>query len=433
MISINQNERIKNDKKKVPIEIKDPYYFSNQELYELYLKSLPPPEAYLYFPKGEEIIIPNDKKPEKALRRIFVGVPYSEIEENWIKEYKAEISLHPEMVLPDYWNDAIHLRFIYATECNLKKSYERMEKYFKWKKTYFPMVIQPGDKLFQLLNLGFLYIYGRDHQFRPIIICQPYVYQKNMDIFSSDEVITASIFLFQYLVNNMLIPGQIENWIMILSFEQTSVVSLPDAVKKLIKTISENFLSRLYRCYILGMSLFIKILYKIVCNFLEEVTIQKIAVLDKDNNDRLFEIIRKDNIEQKFGGTAPNMFGGLPNSLFPPRMPSTFFLKEDEDPIKILINEEEYIELVEKGKIREDCISPYLSEKIEIREKQKTFELQLKKYINKTNWKFQNEFEGRKKSTMMKKSKINFKYDLKKFNLIKNSFNKSINILNDIK
>ena len=76
------------------------------------------------------------------------------------------------------------------------------------------------------------------------------------------------------------------------------------------------------------------------------------------------------------------MLGGLPNSLFPPRMPSTFFLKEDEDPIKILINEEEYIELVEKGKIREDCISPYLSEKIEIREKQKTFELQLKKYIN---------------------------------------------------
>ena len=137
-----------------------------------------------------------------------------------------------------------------------------------------------------------------------------------------------------------------------------------------------------------------------------------------------------DNIEQKFGGTAPNVQGGIPNSLFPPRMPSSFFLKEDEDPQKILIKEEEYIKLVENKKIREDCISPFIKEVIEIKKKQKNIELQLKKYINKKDWKYQNEFEGKIKLKNFVKSNKNFLNDLKSFNKIKNTFNKSLNILN---
>ena len=429
MITITDNDNQKNESKRRPKEIINPYYISNLELYELYKKSLPPKEAYFYFPKGEEVIIYNHKKPEKALRRIFLGVPYTDIEEKWINEFKELISSHPEIELPEYWNDAINLRFVYATECNIKKSYERMIKYIHWHKNMFPMIIQPGDNLYKLLNLGFLYIYGRDHQFRPILICQPYIFQKNSKLFTHDEVIKASAFLFQYIVNNMLIPGQIENWIMILNFEGTSPLNLPDTVKKLIKTLSENFLSRLYKCFVLGMSFMINFLYKIICNFLEEITVQKITVLDKKNMNKLFEIIRMDNIEEKFGGTASNAILGMPNSLFPPRMPSCYFLKEDEDPNEILISEEEYIKLVENNKIREDCISPYVKDIIENKKKQYNFELKLK-YVNKTEWKYQNEFDGKNKLKKLTKYNHNFTSDLQSFNSAKNSFYKSINLLN---
>ena len=433
MITINQNDKHKNDIKEAPKEIIDPYYISNPKLYEIYKKSLPPIEAYYYFPKGEEVIIHNDKKPNKALRRIFLGVPYSEMEEKWLMEFKEEIAAHPENKLPEYWNDAINLRFVYATECNIKKSYERMIKYLSWYKNMFPMIITPGDKLYKLLNLGFLYVYGRDHQFRPILICQPHIYQENEKFYNADEVISASAFLFQYIVNNMLIPGQIENWVMILNFEGTSPLNLPDAVKKLIKTLSENFLSRLYKCYVFGMSFLINCIYKIICNFLEEITVQKITVLEKKNINKLFENIRMDNIEQKFGGTAPDAIIGLPNSIFPPRMPSDFFLKEDEDPNKILITEEEYIQLIENNKIREDCISPHIKEKLDNKQKQINCELQLRKYINKKEWKFQNEFEGKNTIKNIIKSNNNFIYDLKSFNMVKNSFHKSINFLGDNK
>ena len=206
MIAINQNDKLKNVLKNRIIEIIDPYYISDPELYEIYKKSIPPPEAFYYFPKGEEIMITNDKKPEKALRRIFLNVPYTEIEKRWIKEFKEEIQTNPEIVLPDYWNDSYNLRFVYATECNIKKSHERLARYLKWHRNLFPMTIQPGDKVVELLNLGFLYVYGRDHQFRPILVCQPYVYQKNMNLFREEEVIRASVFLItDYLLNNSFI------------------------------------------------------------------------------------------------------------------------------------------------------------------------------------------------------------------------------------
>ena len=37
-------------------ELRNPYYISDPDLFKIYQKSLPPPESYFYFPKGEEII-----------------------------------------------------------------------------------------------------------------------------------------------------------------------------------------------------------------------------------------------------------------------------------------------------------------------------------------------------------------------------------------
>ncbi len=431
MITINENGSHQINFKTRPKELKNPYYISDPELFKIYQKSLPPPEAYFYFPKGTEIIITNEEKPEKSLRRIFNNVQISDFEKKLLKEYKDLIYSHPENKLPEYWDDSFNLRFIHATECNLKKSYERMIKYINWFHNIFPMEIHPNDKIYQLLNLGFLYIYGRDKHFRPIIICQPSICQKYIHLFKEKEIIDASVFLFQFIVNNMLLPGQIENWVMILNFEGSSPLNMPDIVKKLIKIVSENFLSRLYKCYIYGMSFLINLLFKIVCNFLEEVTVQKITILDKKNINTLFENIRKDNVEEKFGGTAPNIQGGIENSkssLFPPRMPSNNYILENENKDEILITKEKYLQLVEEKKIREEFISPYLKEEIEKIKQQKQFE-SLSNQFCLNQWKFQNEFEGTNKIRNINKN-CNILKDLNSFNSMKNSFHKSINIIN---
>ena len=258
--------------------ITNPFFIKDPELFEIFKRGIPPKEAYYFFPKGKDVLEEHNKKPEKNLRRIFINVPFLEIENKWLDKYKEIIAKHPENKLPDYWNDGLNLAYIYATECKLEQSYKRMIEYFKWYKSFFPLNIQPGDKVVQVLNSGFLYAFGRDHQFRPLLICQPYILQKCLKLYSDDDIYNASIFICQYMVNYMMIPGQIENWIMIVNMDGTSILSIPESVKKLMKGLSDYFIARLFRCYILGLNAFLRIIYKIICNFVEKSTVEKVIV-----------------------------------------------------------------------------------------------------------------------------------------------------------
>ena len=244
--------------------ISNPFFIEDSDLYEIFKRGIPPKEAYYFFPKGKDVIELHEKRPEKNLRRIFINVPFLDIENQWLQKYKEIIAQHPDNKLPDFWNDGLNLAYIYSTECKLEKSYKRMIEYFQWFKNFFPLNIQPGDKCVQVLNSGFLYAFGRDHQFRPLLICQPYILQKCLDLFSGDDIYNASIFICQYMCNYMMIPGQIENWIMIVNMEGTNILSIPESVKKLMNSLSEYFISRLYRCYILGLNAFLRIIYKII-------------------------------------------------------------------------------------------------------------------------------------------------------------------------
>ena len=344
--------------------ITNPFFIKDPELFEIFKRGIPPKEAYYFFPKGKDVLEEHNKKPEKNLRRIFINVPFLEIENKWLDKYKEIIAKHPENKLPDYWNDGLNLAYIYATECKLEQSYKRMIEYFKWYKSFFPLNIQPGDKVVQVLNSGFLYVFGRDHQFRPLLICQPYILQKCLKLYSDDDIYNASIFICQYMVNYMMIPGQIENWIMIVNMDGTSILSIPESVKKLMKGLSDYFIARLFRCYILGLNAFLRIIYKIICNFVEKSTVEKVIVLDDKNDKRKDKDINPENIEERFGGKATDLIYDVENALFPPRMPSNNFLLDNENPKDILITEEQYIEKYNANEIPLNSESPFILEKL---------------------------------------------------------------------
>ena len=416
-------------------EIENPFYQSDPELNELYKNCLPPPESYLYFPKDQEIIIFNHKKPEKSLRRIFTNVDFTDNEKKWLSDFINLIKLKPDSNTLLHLDNAVFLRFIYSTECNLNKAYERLSKYVNWFINMFPMTINPSDKIVEVLNCGLIYIYGRDHQFRPIIICQPYIFQKYEKYFNSDDIVNASLFLCQFAVNKMFIPGQIENWVMIINFKGTSFLSLPEPIKRLIQSLSDNFLARLYKCYIIGMSLFIRAVYKIICNFLEEITKQKIIILEQKGDKRLFDGIREDNLEVKFGGLLSDLVYGEANCLFPPRMPSQYFIKDNEDTSKILITEKEYIDLMNNDKIPKESLSPYILEKIEkYKIEKENIAVFNKMEINdfSKDWIVQDDFE-RLKMRSISKSNNSFINDLQSFNSAKMSFKKYINHIEAVK
>ena len=363
----------KRDTKNFSQLIIDPYYCKDPKLYEIFKKCLPPKEAYYFFPKPEEILVIDRQKPENSVRRIFTNVPFTDFEKRWLKELQKIIDSNPDEVIPDEWDDGMSLGCIYSALGDIKFAYEIMLDYINWFETTFPMIITPKDKSWELLNNGFLYIYGRDHQFRPIMVCQPYLLQKKMDYFSNSDIVNVCLFVCQFAVNNLLIPGQIENWIMFFNLKGTSLLSLPEPIKQLVQELSDNFNFRLYKCYVLGMSLIMRILYKFVSNFIGQPNEDKIVILDGKKDKHLFDDFNPDNLEKRFGGRAEDLVYEGDNSLFPPRVPTDKIFFPYENPNNILITEEEYIMKCKKGLIPKQSISPYILDKLN--EEQKLIEI----------------------------------------------------------
>ena len=361
---------MENKKGKLAKELEDPFYLKDPKLLELFELCKPPKEAYFYFPKGEEIIELNTKSPQKSYRKIYYDVPVLEHEKYYINKLKQIINQHPEIKLPDFIDDELLLRFLYADYCDLDKVFKRLTNYIEMSNKYFPVVIQPKSKTIEILNRGFVYVYGRDCRYRPIIIFRLIEFVKFEKIYSVQDVLIAGIFLGQFIINNMLLPGHVERWDIIVNLRKTTLLSLPEHIKKLLPIMVEGFISRLHKTYVIGMSFFMRLIFKIVCAFLHESTVKKIKILEGKKDQSMFQEIRKDNVEIDMGGTAPNARIGEENGIFPPRMPSEHFLLEYQRPEDILISEEEYIKKYKNGEIHKDLVYPSILKKLEEEKKQ---------------------------------------------------------------
>ena len=215
----------------------------------------------------------------------------------------------------------------------------------------------------------------------------------------------------QFVVNNMFLPGQFETWNMIVNLKGVSVISLPDSLKKLIPALSNYFLCRLNKNYIIGLNFFTRILYKIAVNFIDPITASKITVIESKKDPNLFKTIRKDNIEEQFGGEAPNMPIDSENGYFPPRMPSTHERKEN-----ILISEENYIQKYKNGEIPIEVVSPYIYNKLKEKEKMDKIKVEEKNKNKKKENDNQKKIEQEIQRKLDEKRKI---IDLKKIEIDK--------------
>lgn len=117
-------------------------------------------------------------------------------------------------------------------------------------------------------------------------------------------------FYFEYILENFLLPGQIENWVVIMDLYNMGLWSLPiNNLKTIMGYLSNNYRSRLYKCYIVNTPGTISIPWNIVKGFLEQNTIDKISFYDTSiptlKNRSIFDHVNKSQLEKRYGGTAP--------------------------------------------------------------------------------------------------------------------------------
>lgn len=126
------------------------------------------------------------------------------------------------------------------------------------------------SKYKQFLNCGAMYISGRAKKGKQPII------HINLDKLikvkaDSNEMQQTNLFLFDWIVREMLVPGRVEQWMVILDFDDVGVTQIPvKQMKVLIDTIKHRFQGRLYRMIAINSNWLMRAFWKIVWNWIDE-------------------------------------------------------------------------------------------------------------------------------------------------------------------
>ncbi|KAL4476799.1 hypothetical protein ABPG72_010636 [Tetrahymena utriculariae] len=311
----------------------------------LELNPLMPPQAFYFFPKETEIKI---GVKEKALRRIFQGqVEFDEYEKSKIEKMKQYLVKH-NVVIPEWWEDGHILRFLYANQFKNEKTLKTIKSHSEWRQKTLP--IEYKDNIEQYLMKGVFYMHGRDHRYRPIIIID--VSKINVHEIKIEEILESMTYFFEFILKYAMLPGQIENWVVIMNLNKIGVSSLPiSALKSLMTYLSSHYRSRMFATYVINTPTSIFLPWSIIKGFLEEATIQKINFSKDGVPEKLFKHTHKSQVEQKFGGTAPNT-----NEYWPPKEISSDYQLSDENKEDLFISQKQYYDLWEAGRLKKNIV-----------------------------------------------------------------------------
>ena len=309
------------------------FFLNDPELLKRHLQALPTEEMYRYFPPKEEVITIDKSDPKNNYRYIFNGQQKTQFEQQKFYQLKEYESRNGIIDYPPTWLESDTMRLLQASEFDIKKAYITIKENIEWLNTI-PKDI--NDKIIHLLNSGFLYVHGRDRHFRPIII----VAVKMVKVIISqnytfDDISRAIIYLTNYAIKYLLIPGQIENWIVIVDFDNVGLSDIGE-FKKILSTLSKHR-GRVFKNYFVNITGLIKISIKTAVKVFSSVA-KKLIILGPNELNKTQEIISPENIEKKYGGLANDVIPG-DNNLFPPIMPNSIFVNPGEKNINIVTPE----------------------------------------------------------------------------------------------
>ena len=336
-------------------------------------KAIPTEEMYRFIPPKEEIINIDNSDPSKNYRYIFNGQPKTQFEKEKLSEFLDYESKKGKLNYPQNWIESDTMRLLQASEYDIKKTYTTISENIQWLNSI-PKSI--NIKIISLLNSGFMYVYGRDHHFRPIIIVSIKMVKNVISQkYSFEEINDSIVYLMNYIIKYILMPGQIENWIVFVDFEDVGISDIGD-FKKILSTLSKQR-GRVYKNYFVNIGGFIKMSVNTVVKMFSSVS-RKLVILGHDELKKAQELISPENLEKKYGGLAPDIVPGG-NNLFPPIMPSSNFALSGE---KLnIVSPEAYKEMcLNSNPYKPFVICPKYQE---IWDKEKEMELQKEKEKNK--------------------------------------------------
>jgi hypothetical protein len=162
----------------------------------------------------------------------------------------------------------------------------------------------------------------------------------NVNQHSIDEYCWLLCFTLQFIIENMLIPGQVESWVVITDLCNIGMRNLPlKDLKKLITCLQDNFRNRMHINYVVNAPTTFVFIWRMVKGMLEQNTVKKIRIMKQSVIDELTTHFNTGQYEINYGGKAPNA-----ETFWPPNMPQGPWNSKNENSEKFLTQHSSYNE-----------------------------------------------------------------------------------------
>ncbi|CAI2373781.1 unnamed protein product [Moneuplotes crassus] len=264
-----------------------------------------------YTPEDFTIFFNHGKN--KKERMIYpVEGPYEEKEE---EAYEKLLELfEAEGGVPEQMDKRRCMRFLVTNNLKPKNALKNIKSHLEWRKETKPMVL--GDIHKKMLDEGYIYIHGRDRSLRPICCANLGVINKlNCEV---NDGVFMNWFLCFYLIENFLCKGKVENWIFVADYCGLSLAKLPTkTLKKIMTEAQEHLKCRIRMFFYFNVTFGLRAIYTMVSPFLDKIIKHKTVMKGGSTDDKFLSMAHPSQIEEKFGGEAPNV-----TQFWPPYCPS---------------------------------------------------------------------------------------------------------------
>lgn len=166
----------------------------------------------------------------------------------------------------------------------------------------------------------------------------------------------------EFMINNMFLPGQIENWVVIVNMAGQGLTDVPmSEIKGMAGILGSNYKSRMGRTWVINSSFAVSLIWKIIKKFIDAETAEKVHLTSNKTHPDLQEYFQPEHLKKMYGGQ------GVPTRNWPPEVPSAQNWKEGKTNI---ISEEEYLRTLEERPLlkRRPDLVPVLAAPEEIKE-----------------------------------------------------------------
>ena len=265
---------------------------------------LPPKVAHSYKPPNEiKFFLWGTKEQE---RLIFPAhEEWEDYEEDQYEKFMQFIDDEDvEFDKPIHKKDM--LRYLYGSQFNFAETLKNIQLNLQHLNEIHPIVLNKGMK--ELLNKGIFYMNGRDSNFRPISYSKPCCIT-DTDA-SVDDALTAIYYAAYYVIDNWLLPGKIENWILVDDLNNLAISKLPTkTIVKMLGSMQQHLKWRACKVFLVNVTFGIRALYKILTPFIDKKVKQKVEMTKNSYNPKLLELAHPSQVEKNYGGEGQNYNG----------------------------------------------------------------------------------------------------------------------------